>query len=311
MRVFVAGATGAIGRPLVPKLIGAGHEVTGMTRSEQRAERLRASGAAAVVADVFDEQRVRAAVVEARPDVVVHQLTALPERYNPRKASFFEATNRLRTEGTRILIDAARAAGARRMVAQSIAFMYAPVGGWVKSEDDLVLEDAPGHFGEGARATLALERAVVGVEGMRGLVLRYGYFYGPGTYFASDGSSARDVRRRRQPVVGKGTGVFSFIHVEDAAEATVAAVGRGGPGVYNVVDDEPAPLREWLPVYAQALGASRPLRVPKLFARLVAGRELAAIATGARGASNERAKRELAWAPRHPSWRRGFAESLG
>ncbi|MFN2617046.1 MAG: NAD-dependent epimerase/dehydratase family protein [Thermoleophilaceae bacterium] len=310
MRVFLAGASGAIGRPLVPKLIEAGHRVTGMTRSERAAKRLRAAGAAAVVADVFDEPRVRNAMAEAGPEVVVHELTALPKRYDPRKSSVFEPTNRLRTEGTRILIETARAAGARRVVAQSVAFQYVPIGGWVKSEDDAVLEDAPGHWGESARASRELERTVLGAEGLKGLVLRYGYFYGPGTYFARDGSTAFDVRRRRQPIVGRGKGVFSFVHVEDAADATVAAVERGGPGVYNVVDDDPAPLRDWLPVYAEALGAPRPLRVPKLLARLLAGRALVSIATEARGASNQRAKRELGWQPRHPTWRRGFPQSL-
>jgi nucleoside-diphosphate-sugar epimerase len=310
MRVFVAGASGAIGRPLVPKLIEAGHEVTGMTRSEQSAERLRAAGASAVVADVFDEQQVRAAMTAASPEVVIHQLTALPDRLDFRDPSIYEPTNRLRGEGTRILIDAARSAGARRFVAQSIAFAYAPQGSDVKTEDDPLMESAPGAFGEGVRTVEAMERAIVGAEGLAGLVLRYGFFYGPGTYYARDGSAAEDVRKRRQPIVGTGSAIFSFIHVEDAADATVAAVERGAPGIYNVVDDEPAPLREWLPVYAQALEAKKPWRVPVWLARLVAGRGVTLFATGLRGASNEKAKRELGWQPRHPSWRQGFAESL-
>jgi nucleoside-diphosphate-sugar epimerase len=310
MRVFVAGASGAIGRPLVPKLIAAGHEVTGMTRSEQSAERLRAAGATALVADVFDEERVRSGMVDASLDVLVHQLTALPDRLDFRDKSIYDATNRVRGEGTRILIEAARAAGARRVVAQSIAFLYAPEGDWVKDEEAPLLEDAPGPFGEGARVVTEMERAVVGADGLEGLVLRYGFFYGPGTYYASDGSSAEDVRRRRLPIVGKGTGTVSFIHIDDAADATVAAVERVAPGVYNVVDDDPAPFSEWLPVYAEALGAKKPFRVPLWLGKLVAGKGVALFTNELRGATNEKVKRELGWEPGHPSWRQGFRESL-
>jgi 2-alkyl-3-oxoalkanoate reductase len=310
VRVFVAGASGAIGRPLMPKLRAAGHEATGMTRSEERAERIREAGAKAIVADVFDEDRVRSVMAEASPDVVVHQLTSLPDRLDFRDRSIYDATNRVRGEGTRILIESARAAGARRMVAQSIAFAYAPQGDRVKEEDAPLLEDAPGGFGEGARVLREMERAVVGAEGLEGLVLRYGFFYGPGTYYASDGSSAEDVRKRKQPIVGKGTGTFSFIHVDDAADATVAAVEQGAPGVYNVVDDDPAPLREWLPGYAEAVGAKKPRRIPLWLARLVAGKGVALFATELRGASNAKAKRELGWEPNHPSWRQGFRDSL-
>ncbi len=307
MRVFVAGASGAIGRRLMPKLVAAGHEATGMSRSDERAERIREAGAKAVVADVFDEDRVRSVMAEASPDVVVHQLTSLPDRLDFRDQSIYDATNRVRGEGTRILIESARAAGARRLVAQSIAFIYAPQGDWVKDENAPLLEDAPGGFGEGARVVREMERAVVGAEG---LVLRYGFFYGPGTYYASDGSSAEDVRKRRQPIVGKGTGTFSFIHVDDAADATITAVERGAPGVYNVVDDEPAPLREWLPRYAEVVGAKKPRRIPLWLARLVAGKGVALFATELRGASNAKAKRELGWEPSHPTWRQGFRESL-
>jgi nucleoside-diphosphate-sugar epimerase len=307
----VAGATGAIGRPLVPKLIQAGHEVTGMTRSEERATRLREAGASAVVADVFDEDRVRAAVKEAGTEALVHQLTSLPEKLDVRDPGTYEATNRVRGEGTRILMDAAREAGARRFVAQSIAFAYAPVGDWVKDEDAPLLTQGQGNFVQAVRTLADMERSIVGDQSLEGLVLRYGAFYGPGTYYASDGSTAKEVRRRRYPIVGGGQGVFSFVHVEDAADATLIAVERGAPGVYNVVDDEPAPMREWLPVYAEALGAKRPMRVPAFVARLVAGKETAGLATSLRGASNARAKRELGWQPRYPSWRQGFAEALG
>jgi nucleoside-diphosphate-sugar epimerase len=310
MRVFVAGATGAIGRPLVPKLIEAGHEVTGMTRSEQGAERLRAADARAVVADVFDEQRVRDAVADAGPEVVIHELTALPDVINPRRAATYAQTNRLRSEGTRILIEAAEAAGARRMVAQSIAFAYAAAGEPVKSEDAALALDGAGSFTDSVRAIAELERRVTEAEQIEGLVLRYGFFYGPGTHYAPDGSQARMVRRRMIPIVGEGGGTFSFIHIDDAADATVAAVERGTPGVYNVVDDEPAPMREWLPVYAEALGAKRPRRMPVWLTRLVGGKEGVTSATQLRGASNEKVKRELGWEPRHRSWRQGFAESL-
>jgi nucleoside-diphosphate-sugar epimerase len=307
MRVFVAGATGAIGRPLLPKLIEAGHEVTGMTRSEQSAHRLRAAGASPLVADVFDEQRVRAGIAEARPEVVVHQLTALPDLINPRSARTYAETNRLRTEGTRILVDSAEAAGARRIVAQSIAFAYAPGGEPVKREEDPLALAGKGSFAEAVRAVAELEARVTESPRLEGLVLRYGFFYGPGTHYGRDGSQARMVRRRMIPLVGEGAGTFSFIHVDDAADATVAAVERGAPGVYNVVDDEPAPMREWLPVYAEALGARGPRRMPVWLARL---REGIAFATQLRGASNARARRELGWEPRHPSWRQGFAASL-
>ena len=310
MRVFVAGASGAIGRPLIPKLVAARHEVTGMTRSDASAEAIRHAGAHAAVVDVFDADAVRAAAEEAGAEVLVHELTALPDRFDFRKKDLYAPTNRLRTEGTRNLLDAARAAGARRFVSQSIAFAYRNDGGRVKIEEDPLLEDAPGPFGSGVRALRAMEAMVLGAEGMDGLVLRYGFFYGPGTHYAEDGAMVADVRRRRLPIVGKGTGVFSFIHVEDAADATVAAVERGAPGAYNVTDDEPAAMSAWVRVLAEAAGARRPLRVPVWLAKLVGGRQAADFASELRGASNEKAKRELGWQPAHPSWRTGFAESL-
>jgi nucleoside-diphosphate-sugar epimerase len=242
--------------------------------------------------------------------VVVNQLTSLPETYNPRKASFYAATDRVRSEGGHNLVEAARAAGARRLLTQSIAFLYAPEGEWVKTEEGRPFEDAPGHFRTAVEAMLEHEREVVSSADFDGLVLRYGQFYGPGTYYAPDGHLGREVIRRRFPVVGPGTGTFSFLHVEDAAGATVAALDRGAPGIYNVVDDEPAPLHDWLPVYAEALGAKPPRRVPVWLARLLAGSATAAMATQLRGASNAKAKRELGWQPRYPSWRQGFREAL-
>jgi nucleoside-diphosphate-sugar epimerase len=310
MRVFVAGASGAIGRPLLPKLVAAGHEVTGMTRSEERAAQVRDAGAEAAVVDVFDRDALHAAMREAAPEVVVHQLTALPERMDFRKEDLYTATNRLRTEGTRNLLDGARAAGARRFVSQSIAFAYRNDGSRVKTEDDPLLESAPGPFEGGVTALDQMEGAVLAADGLDGLVLRYGFFYGPGTHYGSDGSIVADVRRRRMPIVGRGTGVFSFIHVDDAADATLAAVERGAPGIYNVTDDEPAALHEWVPVLAEAAGAKRPMRVPVWLAKLVAGRQATDFALELRGASNEKAKRELGWRPAHPSWRSGFAEAL-
>jgi nucleoside-diphosphate-sugar epimerase len=309
MRVFVAGATGAIGRPLVHQLVAAGHEVTGTTRSEERAEAIRVAGGRAVICDALDADALRASVVEVAPEIVVHELTALPRRFNPRNKQMYAPTNRVRREGTRNLIAAAQVAGTRRIVCQSIAFAYAPgERPEVKEEDAPLALEAPLPFGDSVRAIDEMERAVVGADGPEGLVLRYGWFYGPGTYFADDGSVARDVRRRRLPVIGKGIGLYSFVHVDDAASATVAAVERGAPGVYNVVDDEPAPQREWLPVYAEAIGAKKPLRVPVWIARLAVGK-IATMADVQVGASNARAKRELGWEPRWPSWREGFREA--
>jgi 2-alkyl-3-oxoalkanoate reductase len=309
MRVFVAGASGAIGRPLVPQLVAAGHEVTGTTRSEERAETIRAAGGRPVVCDALDAAALHSAVADAGPDVVVHQLTALPHRFDPRDKGIYAPTNRLRSESTRTLLDAARAAGAKRMVCQSVAFAYAPgPQPEVKDEDAPLAFGAPPPFGDGIRALDGMERAVVGAEGLDGLVLRYGWLYGPGTYYAEDGSMAADVRRRRFPVIGKGTGLYSFIHVDDAASATVAAVERGAPGIYNVVDDDPAAQREWLPVYADAMRAKKPMRVPVWIARLVVGK-IATVANVQPGASNAKAKRYLGWEPRWPSWRQGFREA--
>jgi 2-alkyl-3-oxoalkanoate reductase len=309
MRVFVAGASGAIGRRLLPQLVAAGHEVTGITRSEERAEAIRAAGARAVICDALDTDALHAAVTGAAPEVVVHQLTALPHRFDPRDKQIYASTNRLRSETTRTLLDAARAAGARRLICQSIAFAYAPgTDPEVKDEEAPLALGAPPPFGDAVRAIDEMERAVVGADGLDGLVLRYGWFYGPGTYYADDGSMAADVRKRRFPVIGKGTGLFSFIHVDDAAGATVAAVERGAPGIYNIVDDDPGRQRDWVPAYADAIGAKKPLRVPVWVARLVAGK-LAGMVSVQPGASNAKAKRELGWEPRWPSWRQGFREA--
>jgi 2-alkyl-3-oxoalkanoate reductase len=309
VRVFVAGASGAVGRPLVPKLVAAGHEVTGTTRSEERADAIRAAGATAAVVDALDAQALRQAVEAAAPEVIVHELTALPDRFRPRAKDLYDATNRIRREGTRNLLDAARAAGARRFVCQSVAFACRPgAQPEVKDEEAPLALEAPPPFGEGVRVIDEMERAVLGAEGIDGLVLRYGWFYGPGTYYADDGSTAAEVRKRRFPVIGRGDGLFSYIHVDDAADATVVAVERGAPGIYNIVDDEPAAMRDWLPAYAEAIGAPPPRRIPVWLARLFAGGMASAINLQP-GASNAKAKRELGWEPRWRSWREGFRDA--
>jgi nucleoside-diphosphate-sugar epimerase len=277
-----------------------------MTRSEERAEALRAAGANAVVADALDAEAVRAAMAGAAPEAVVHQLTDLPQEFSMRYG--YGQTSRLRTEGTRNLLAGARAAGARRFVAQSIAFIYAPEASPVADEKSPTLAGT-GGFGEAVKAVLELEQAVTGAEDIEGLALRYGFFYGPGTWYARGTRLAREFERRRFPIIGDGGGVFSFIHVDDAAAATVAALGRGAPGVYNVVDDEPTAMRDWVPAFADALGAKPPRRVPLWLAKLFA-RGNATMAQGMRGASNAKAKRELGWTPRYPSWRQGFREGL-
>jgi nucleoside-diphosphate-sugar epimerase len=312
MRVFVAGASGVIGRPLVRQLVAAGNQVTGTTRSEDRAEEVRAAGAEAAVCDVFDADQLMRAVEAARPDVVVNQLTSLPRDYNPRQMDerFYAPTNRVRTEGGGNLLAAARSAGAKRFVTQSIAFLYAPEGEMVKDETGRPFTDAPGAFGSGVQAMRSHEQAVLDASDIDGLVLRYGWFYGAGTYYARDGSVSEQVRKRRFPVVRGSDGLFSFVHTDDAAGATIAACEGGAKGIYNVVDDEPATIAEWLPVFAEALGAKPPWRVPGWVGRLFGG-TAARMTVGLRGASNEKAKRELGWQPTFASWRLGFSEALG
>ena len=311
MRVFLAGGTGVIGRALVPQLREAGHDVTAMTRYESRAEKLRDQGVEPVVCDAFDTDGVARAVAAARADVMVNQLTDIPDAINPRKmAEQFETNDRLRTEGTRNLMQAAEAVGARRFISQSIAWAYAPTEGlW--SEGDRLWDEAPEPWGRSVAAVRALEEATLGSDSVEGVVLRYGLFYGPGTAFARDGSTAAMVRKRAFPVVGRGTAVYSYIQVDDAAGATVAALDHGAPGAYNVVDDDPAMMREWLPKYADALGARPPRRVPRFIVRLAAGKFGLYMSTQLQGATNEKAKRELGWQPRWTSWRQGFQEALG
>jgi nucleoside-diphosphate-sugar epimerase len=308
MRVFVAGATGAIGRQLVPRLVAAGHEVHGMTRSESKQATIRELGAMPVVADALDPDQVAEAVGTARPDVIVHELTALSgvESYSERDAL---PTNRLRAEGTDHLLCAGQAVGVRRFVAQGVAGFgaYARSGGPVKSEED-PLDSAPvPEMRETLAALRHLEGAVLGAEWTEGIVLRYGVFYGPGTSLAQGEAQFELVREQKLPLVGDGGGVWSFIHIADAAEATLAAVEHGSRGVYNVVDDDPAPVAEWLPALARTLGAKEPMRVPRSTALELVGEPGVVTMTEIRGASNAKARRELAWRPAHPSWRQGFA----
>jgi nucleoside-diphosphate-sugar epimerase len=308
MKVFVAGATGAIGRQLVPRLVAGGHEVHGMTRRASKKAMLHDMGARPVVADALDPDQVAEAVTSVRPDVVAHELTAISELDMRHFDRDFAATNRLRTEGTDNLLAAAHAVGVRRFVAQGVAAYgaYARVGGPVKSEEDR-LEQAPPA---GMRATLAairhLEDAVLGATWTEGIVLRYGVFYGPGTSLSLGEEQFELVRKHRFPLVGNGAGVWSFVHIADAADATVAAIEHGHRGAYNVVDDDPAPVDEWLPTLAEKLGAKPPMHVPKFVGRLLAGEPAVVMMTDVRGASNAKAKRELSWHPAHPSWREGL-----
>ena len=302
MRVFVAGASGAIGTRLVPQLIDRGYEVIGTSRSAGNAERVRELGAEPIVLDLLDARAVRDAVVQSEPDAIVHEATALADvRFSRSLDRTFAQTNRLRTEGTDALLAAAREAGVTRFVAQSFAsFRYAREGGPVKTEDDPLDPSPLPSTGESQAAMRHLDEAVTAAGG---IVLRYGAFYGA----ANDGL-VPPVRKRQFPIVGDGGGMASFIHLDDAAAATVLALEHGEPGIYNIVDDDPAPVAEWLPAAASAVGAKPPRHVPRWLGRLVAGEVGVVIMTDVRGASNEKAKRELGWAPRHPSWREGFAE---
>jgi nucleoside-diphosphate-sugar epimerase len=307
MNVFVAGATGAIGRRLVPMLVQAGHEVTGLTRTPSRAELLRAMGATPVVGDALDGRALRQAVLSARPDVVVSELTDLGRGLDsPSRDDQLLTTRKLWREGTANLVGAAVVAGARRVVAQSVAFAYVPDRGRLRVEQDPLYLDAFEPWVRTVEAVAELERVVTRTPGIEGVVLRYGFFYGPGTAYAPDGHTARLVRDGKFPIVGDGGGVASFIHVDDAASATVLALACGEPGIYNVVDDEPAPASEWLPAYADALGAGPPPHVTRDEALAAVGPYAVFLATEVDGADNAKAKRELGWRPAHPTWRTGF-----
>jgi nucleoside-diphosphate-sugar epimerase len=311
MRILVAGATGAIGSRLVPRLVAAGHAVTGLTRSPAKVEALSGAGAAATVVDALDFAAVRAALLDARPEVVIHEMTAISNASD--LAHFdrgFAATNRLRTDGVDYLLAAARECGARRFIAQSFCgWPFARIGGPVKTEEDALDPAPPRELRNSLAAIHHLEGAVAGSTALEGVVLRYGAFYGPGTGLFDKGV-VDQLRRRRIPVIGDGGGWWSFLHVDDAAEATALAVERGPPGVYNIVDDEPAPVREWLPQLARMLGAKPPFTIPRWLGRIAAGEHMVVMMTESRAGSNRKARNGLGWAPAHPSWQQGFPEIL-
>jgi nucleoside-diphosphate-sugar epimerase len=307
MRVFVAGATGAIGGRLIPQLIRAGHEVTATTRSPAKADGLKSLGADTAVVDGLDAAAVNRAVADAEPEAIVHEMTALAGKPDLRRFDrWFATTNELRTKGTDILLAAARDAGVQRFVAQSYTGWNNPrTGGPVKAESDGFDAEPLEMQRQSLEAMRHLEGAVEAAP-LDGIVLRYGNLYGPG---ASD-ALVELVRKRRFPVIGDGSGVWSWLHLDDAAGATVAALERGAPGVYNVADDDPARVSEWLPYLAEAVGARPPMHVPVWLARLMAGAVPVRWMTEARGASNDKAKRELAWQPTWASWREGFSGGL-
>ncbi len=311
MRVFVAGATGAVGNRLVSLLTSAGHVVFGTTRTPAKAELIRRAGADPVVADGLDAHAVSAAVAAARPDVIVHEMTSLGGVSDLRRFDrVFAISNRLRTEGLDNLLAAAKPAGTRRIVVQSYCgWPYARSGGPVKTEDDPLDPSPPRQQRHSLEAIRYLERVATQAAGTEGVVLRYGGFYGPGTGML-DSAALDQVRRGRVPLIGKANGWWSFVHVDDAAAATAIAVTRGAAGVYNIVDDEPAPASEWLPELARLLGAKPPVHLPRWLALIIAGRPIVSMMTEARAGSNARARRELGWQPRYPSWRQGFAEAL-
>lgn len=314
MRIFIAGGTGAIGRSLVPQLVELGHRVVASVRTRDRAPAAEALGAVPAVADPLDRAGLTAVVVQAEPEVVIHELTALAGASGDfRKFDReFALTNRFRTEVTDTLLAAARAAGARRFLAQSFCgWPFAREGGAVKTEEDPLDPGPPAGFRTTLAAIRYVETTVLDASGIEALALRYGLLYGPGTGIARDGLLTDLVRKHRIPIVGNGTGVWSFVHVADAARATALAVSRGSPGLYNIVDDDPAPVAGWLPFLADVLGAGVPRRVPAWLARVAIGGEGVSMMTRIRGGSNAKARRELGWEPRYPSWRQGFPAELG
>ncbi|HEX5594565.1 MAG TPA: NAD(P)-dependent oxidoreductase [Micromonosporaceae bacterium] len=309
MRVLVAGATGVIGRQLVPLLAASGHDVIGLARSRARAAVVEQTGAEVVVADALDRSAVARVVRDAAPDAVVHALTAIPAEINPKRlAQDFALTNRLRTEGTRNLLDAAAESGVKRVITQGLAYAYDPAGDGAANEDVPFWQDPPKQFAPVLAALQELEQLTAQANG---LVLRFGHLYGPGSIYDSEGSFVRQVRAGKVPLVGKGTATFSFTHAHDAASAVVAALDKNVTGALNVVDDEPAPMSEWLPFLAQVLNAKAPKGAPAALAKLAVGGWGVAFMTQLRGADNARARMSLDWRPRYGSWREGFTAELG
>jgi 2-alkyl-3-oxoalkanoate reductase len=313
MKVFVAGATGALGGRLVPILVASGHDVVGMTRSPEKAVRLRELGAEAVVADGLDRKAVIEAVTRAEPEVVIHQMTALGNAENIKHFDReFAVTNRLRTTGLDYLLAAARMVGTRRLITQSYGgWPQGLTGGTLKTEEEPLDPALPKEMAHSFEAIRYLESTVLDDDHVEGVALRYGGFYGPGTLDGAGGSMVEMVRKRRLPIIGNGEGIWSFVHVDDAATATMLAMDRGAPGIYNVADDDPAPVKEWLPEMAEAVGAKPPRHVPTWVGRLAAGEVGVTMFTKIRGVSNEKAKRELGWRLIYPSWRQGFRAWLG
>ena len=313
MKVFVAGGSGAMGMRLVPQLLAERHEVVAVTRSAEKAGRLRALGAEAVVADALDRRAVVQAVIRAEPEVVIHQLTALSGVKSFKNFDKeFALSNRLRTEGTNHLMEGARVVRARRFIAQSYGnWNYERTGTGLKTEEDPLDPNPPKNQRESLKAIRYLEKVVCEADDIDGIALRYGNFYGPGTGTDLNGSIVKQIRKRQFPIVGNGAGVWSFIHMDDAASAAIAAIDHGAPGVYNIVDDEPAPVSAWLPVLAEAVGAKPPRHVPVWLGRLAAGEVGVSMMTQIRGTSNAKAKRELGWKPRYRSYREGFRTGLG
>src|SRR5262245_9556991 len=312
MKIFVAGATGNVGSRLIPLLVDRGHQVVGTTRTAAKADRLTGVGAEPMIVDGLDRDGLTAAIAKAEPEVVVHQMTALSVSFDIRRIDrFFAMTNRLRTEGTDILLAAARSAGVGKFVAQSFAgWPYARVGGPVKTEEDPLDPTPPPRLRGTLDAIRPVETAVLGAADIDGVVLRYGGFYGPRSSISPDGEIVEMVRKRRFPIVGDGGGVWSFVHLDDVATATAAAIEHGKPGIYNIVDDEPARVADWLPALAALVGAKPPRHVPVWLGRLAVGPQGVAMMTEIRGASNAKAKRELGWQLLHPSWREGFRSLL-
>jgi 2-alkyl-3-oxoalkanoate reductase len=311
MKIFLAGATGAIGKRLLPMLVSAGHTVAATTQHKDKMMSIHSTGATPVLVNALNKEEVLAAVMEARPDMIIHQLTAIPPNLNLRHFDEgFALTNRLRTEGTDYLLAAARAVGVRRFIAQSYAGWYARAGDWIKNEDDPLISNGISDGRKTLDATIHVEEAVLKEKAVEGFVLRYGSFYGPGTSLAPEAWFFEGVRQRRVPIVGDGSAYWSFIHVEDAAGATLAAVNAATPGIYNITDDEPAPVSVWLPYLANILGAKPPRHVPKWLARLAVGEYGVAAMTELRGSSNRKAKSVLSWKPKWPSWRQGFRDGF-
>ena len=311
MKIFVAGGTGTIGKSLVPLLLKNGHEVVALVRSPEKGKEVEALGASAAVADALDKDELTAAIRRAGPEVILHELTALADAVGNFKKfdEEFALTNRLRTEVTDTMLTAARLVGARRFIAQSFCgWPFARAGGPVKIEEDPLDPSPPASFSKTLAAIRHLEDAVSRATDIEALALRYGLLYGPGTGIAKDGLIVELIQHRRLPIVGDGGGIWSFIHVEDVAGATAAAVSRGTPGIYNIVDDEPAPVSSWLPFLAEVLGCKPPRRVPVWLARFLIGDGGVSMMTKIRGGSNAKGKRELGWQPIYSTWRRGFAE---